>query len=128
VNLLGPFELVRRLVAPMLIRGRGLVVNISSDAAVSAYPRWGGYGASKAALDQLGRVLAAELEGSGVRVLSVDPGEMDTAMHAEAIPDADRSVLADPAEVARRIVAMAKDADRAPNGARIEAQRWEVRA
>jgi NAD(P)-dependent dehydrogenase (short-subunit alcohol dehydrogenase family) len=78
---------------------------VTSDAATTPYPGWGAYGASKAALEQLGRIWAAELEGCGVRFLTVDPGEMDTVMHAEAMPDADRTQLADPARVAEKIMA-----------------------
>src|SRR2546421_727847 len=81
-------------------RGSGLIVHVSSDAAVAAYPRWGAYGVSKAALDHLNRIWAAELQQAGVRFLSVDPGEMDTAMHAQAMPEADRSQLAQPEAVA----------------------------
>jgi NAD(P)-dependent dehydrogenase (short-subunit alcohol dehydrogenase family) len=103
-NLVGPFRLTRALVGNLVLRGAGLVVHVSSDAAVSGYARWGTYGVSKAALDQLGRVWAAELEGTGVEVLGVDPGEMDTRMHADALPDADRSTLAQPATVAARLV------------------------
>jgi NAD(P)-dependent dehydrogenase (short-subunit alcohol dehydrogenase family) len=104
------------------------VVNLSSDAAVEPYPTWGAYGASKAALDQLSRVWAAELAEHGVRVLAIDPGEMDTRMHAEAIPDADRSSLADPADVAARIVAVIAAEDRlAPTGTRLVAPHFEVR-
>jgi NAD(P)-dependent dehydrogenase (short-subunit alcohol dehydrogenase family) len=99
-----------------------VIVHISSDAAVEAYPAWGGYGASKAALEHMSRTWAAEL--AGVRVLSVDPGEMDTAMHAAAIPDADRSALADPRVVARRTAAMIADPARAPSGARLAAASW----
>ena len=88
----------------MALRGRGLVVHVTSDAGTTPYPRWGAYGVSKAALDHLGRIWDAELGELGVRFLTVDPGEMDTAMHAEAMPEADRSLLARPAEVARRIV------------------------
>ena len=77
----------------MRARGDGLIVNVTSDAAVQAYPTWGGYGASKAALEQLSRVLAAELEGSGVRVYGVDPGDMNTQMHREAEPGVDLSHL-----------------------------------
>jgi len=102
----------------MALRRRGLVVHVSSDAAVSAYPRWGAYGVSKAALDHLSRSWAAELEEHGVRVLSVDPGEMDTRMHADAIPDANRAELADPARVAARIVARVAGNETA-NGARV---------
>ena len=66
-----------------------MVVHLTSDAAVSAYPRWGAYGVSKVALEHLGRIWAAELEGTGVRFFNVDPGDMDTKMHSDAIPDAD---------------------------------------
>jgi NAD(P)-dependent dehydrogenase (short-subunit alcohol dehydrogenase family) len=124
VNLVGPFRLTKALVGPMLLRGRGLVVHLSSDAAVAAYPRWGAYGSSKAALDHLARIWAAELDGTGVRFLGVDPGEMDTAMHAEAMPDADRTSLARPDTVARKIAQMIAD-DSIPNGARLEASAWE---
>ncbi|MFN3199460.1 MAG: SDR family NAD(P)-dependent oxidoreductase [Bradymonadia bacterium] len=103
-NLVGPFRLTKQLLGPMITRGQGVVVNISSDAAVEAYPTWGAYGASKAALDHLTRIWAEELRAHGVRLLAVDPGEMNTQMHAEAIPDADPSSLADPADVARGIL------------------------
>ena len=120
VNLVGPFRLTKAVAGSMVLRGAGTIVNVSSDAAVEAYPRWGAYGASKAALDHLGRIWAAELEGTGVRVLTVDPGEMDTRMHADAMPDADRTLLADPARVAARIVALL--ASGAPaSGARVAA-------
>jgi NAD(P)-dependent dehydrogenase (short-subunit alcohol dehydrogenase family) len=126
VNVLGPFRLTRALLGGMLLRESGFVVAISSDASVEAYPRWGGYGASKAALDHLVRVWAAELEGTGVRMISVDPGEMDTQMHADAIPDADRSTLADPVQVAARIVAMLERPPR--SGARVTASQAEEAA
>src|SRR4051794_34065210 len=100
VNLVGPFRLTKALAGPMVLRGRGLVVNVSSDAAVEPYPRWGAYGASKAALDHLTRIWAAELAGTGVRALAVDPGEMNTLMHAQAMPEADPALVADPARVA----------------------------
>jgi NAD(P)-dependent dehydrogenase (short-subunit alcohol dehydrogenase family) len=102
----------------MAMRGRGLIVHVSSDAAVAAYPRWGAYGVSKAALDHLSRSWAAELAELGVRVLAVDPGEMDTAMHADAMPDADRAQLARPQAVARRLVALVVEQG-FENGARV---------
>ncbi len=104
VNVLGPQRLTRALLGPMRRAGKGWVLTISSDAAVEAYGGWGAYGASKAALDHLTRVLAAELEGTGIRTLAIDPGEMDTAMHAAAMPDADRDALERPGDVARRIL------------------------
>src|SRR5437763_16337042 len=119
VNLVGPFRLTKAVAGPMLLRGRGTIVNVTSDAATEPYERWGAYGASKAALEQLGRVWAAELAGTGVRVLTVDPGEMDTRMHADAIPDANRAELADPTRVAAEIVALL-EADPGPAaGARV---------
>lgn len=106
-NLLGPFRLAKALLGPMRLRGFGIVANISSDAAVEAYPTWGAYGVSKAALDHLSRIWSAELgeQGvGGVRVFSVDPGEMDTQMHAAAIPDADPTSLQRPEDVARMLL------------------------
>lgn len=126
-NLVGPFRLTKILAGAMALRGEGTLVHISSDAAVEPYPRWGAYGISKAAQDHLSRILAAELSGTGVRVLAVDPGEMDTKMHADAIPEADRATLQRPADVAARIVQMIEDDARAPSGARLAAPSWEVR-
>lgn len=105
VNVLGPFRLTKAIAGSMVLRGGGTVVNVTSDAGTQAYPTWGAYGASKAALQQLARIWAAELDGTGVQVLTVDPGEMDTLMHAQAMPDADRSQLAAPAHVAESILA-----------------------
>jgi NAD(P)-dependent dehydrogenase (short-subunit alcohol dehydrogenase family) len=119
VNLVGPFRLTKALAGPMVLRGRGTIVNVTSDAAVETYPRWGAYGASKAALEQLGRVWAAELAGTGVRLLTVDPGEMDTEMHAAAVPDADRAALGRPARVAARVLAVIRDGAAVESGARV---------
>jgi len=124
VNLLGPFRLTKILAGAMALRKSGTVVHISSDAAVSAYPNWGSYGVSKAALDHLSRSWAAELLDTGVRVLSVDPGEMDTVMHAAAIPEADPKTLTQPAVIAARILDMV--ARPAASGARLSAPDWQV--
>ena len=90
VNTLAPLALIRETL-PLLIRSQGLVVNISSDAAVGGYPGWGVYGASKAALDLVSKTLAAELRDRGVSVVSVDPGDMRTKMHQDAYPGQDIS-------------------------------------
>ncbi len=90
VNLLAPIGLLQEAL-PLLKRSHGLVVNISSDAAVGGYPGWGGYGASKAALDLASLTLAHELKGEGVAVVSVDPGDMRTQMHQDAYPGEDIS-------------------------------------
>jgi NAD(P)-dependent dehydrogenase (short-subunit alcohol dehydrogenase family) len=121
VNLVGPFRLGKIVAGAMALRGEGLIVHVSSDAAVAAYPRWGAYGVSKAALDHLGRIWAAEMEGTGVRFLTVDPGEMDTRMHAQAMPEADPRALARPAAVAEKVVAMIRSAETVASGARLEA-------
>ena len=70
---------------------RGLIVNVTSDAALAAYPGWGAYGASKAALELITRTLAVELRGVGVSAVVVDPGDMRTQMHQAAYPDEDIS-------------------------------------
>jgi len=107
-NLLGPFRLTRALLGALgasAREGRGAaVLNISSDAAVNAYEGWGAYGASKAALAHMSRIWDAELHGEGVRVLALDPGDMDTELHALAVPDADPATLKRPADAARELV------------------------
>jgi NAD(P)-dependent dehydrogenase (short-subunit alcohol dehydrogenase family) len=99
VNLAAPLHLIQHAL-PLLARSGGTIVNVSSDAAVEAYPGWGGYGATKAALEHLSRVLAGEIAGRGVSVLVVDPGDMATDLHRAAVPDADPTPLADPNTVA----------------------------
>lgn len=121
VNVVGPLRLTKLLAGAMVLRGRGLVVQVTSDASIAAYPGWGAYGASKAALDHMGRILGAELEGTGVRVVTVDPGEMRTRMHADAIPDADPATLLDPAVVADRVLRLIARVEELPSGARVEA-------
>lgn len=109
-NLLGPFRLTKALLGALGASARdgrpALVINISSDAAVSAYPGWGAYGASKAALSHLSRIWHEELREHGVRVITIDPGDMDTPLHALAVPDADPATLKRPAQAAREIVAL----------------------
>jgi NAD(P)-dependent dehydrogenase (short-subunit alcohol dehydrogenase family) len=104
VNLVAPLRLIQHVVPAMRVRREGLIVNVTSDAGVEAYPTWGGYGASKAALEHLSRVLANELEGTGIRVYIVDPGDMDTAMHRAAEPGVDLSHLPTPDRVAPAFV------------------------
>jgi NAD(P)-dependent dehydrogenase (short-subunit alcohol dehydrogenase family) len=118
VNLYAPLRLTQAVLGSMLLRGSGLIVNVSSDAAVNGYPGWGAYSVAKAGLDALTRVWAAELEGTGVSILSVDPGDMDTEMHRAAIPDADPASLGRPEEVAEAFVRIVAAP---PPGPRIEA-------
>ena len=90
VNAGAPIALIQ-LALPLLSARRGLIVNITSDAANGAYPGWGPYGASKAALELLTRTLASEVRDQGVSAVLVDPGDMRTAMHQEAFPSEDIS-------------------------------------
>jgi len=107
-NLLGPFRLTKAVLGALAgsaREGRGAVVlNVSSDAAVNAYPTWGAYGASKAALHHLTRVWDEELGAHGVHFLSIDPGDMDTPLHAVAIPDADPATLKRPDTAAAELI------------------------
>jgi NAD(P)-dependent dehydrogenase (short-subunit alcohol dehydrogenase family) len=107
-NLVGPFRLTKALLGALSAsarEGRGAVVlNVSSDAATTPYPLWGAYGASKAALRHLSAIWDAELASQGIRFLSIDPGDMDTPLHAAAVPDADRSTLKDPTVAARELL------------------------
>ncbi len=90
INLIAPLELVREAL-PVLKASGGLVVNVSSDAALGGYEGWGGYGASKAALDLVSLTLSNELRPAGIGVVSVDPGDLNTEMHQAAYPGVDIS-------------------------------------
>lgn len=104
VNVFAPIHLMQHALKLMARSQQGTIVNVTSDAGVEAYPGWGGYGATKAALEHVSRVLAAELEGRSTRVLVFDPGDMNTAMHRDAVPDADPAQLRDPADSARALL------------------------
>ncbi|MEU8223330.1 SDR family oxidoreductase [Kribbella sp. NPDC048915] len=96
VDVLAPIALTQALL-PALTASSGVVVNISSDAAVEAYETWGGYGSAKAALDHATRILGAEHPALGV--YAVDPGDLRTAMHQAAFPDEDISDRPEPVTV-----------------------------
>ncbi len=103
VNVVAPVALAG-LLLPQLRERRGRIANITSDAAVEAYETWGGYGSSKAALDHASRVLAAE--EPFVRVLSLDPGDLRTALHQAAFPGEDISDRPEPASVVPRLLTL----------------------
>jgi NAD(P)-dependent dehydrogenase (short-subunit alcohol dehydrogenase family) len=104
VNAVAPLALVQAAL-PLLRRSSdGRIINVTSDAAVEAYDGWGGYGSSKAALDQLSAVLAAE--EAGVRVWAVDPGDLRTRMHQEAFPGEDISDRPEPETVVPALLAL----------------------
>lgn len=107
-NVLGPFRLTKALLGALSASARegrpALVINISSDAAITPYAKWGAYGASKAALRHMTEIWNQELSVEGVRFLSFDPGDMDTPMHALAVPDADRMTLKTAEAAARELI------------------------
>jgi len=113
-NLVAPFRLTRALLGVLAAatreRGVAIVVNVSSDAAINPYANWGAYGASKAALAHLTRIWQEELAGEGIRFINFDPGDMDTPLHALAVPDADPHSLRRPEDAARELVALIDDA------------------
>src|SRR5436190_14636561 len=106
-NVLGPFRLTKALLGSLASsarEGRGAVVlNVSSDAALNPYPRWGAYGSTKAALHHLTRIWNEELAAQGIAFLSLDPGDMDTPLHALAVPEADPATLKHPEVAAREL-------------------------
>ncbi len=126
-NLLGPFRLTKAMLGMLAAAARqhvdrvagatagaagvtslvqALVVNVSSDAAVTPYAGWGAYSASKAALAHLSRVWSEELRAHGIAALSFDPGDMDTPLHALAVPDADPTLLKRPRDAAAELLAV----------------------
>lgn len=121
VNTVGPFLVTRQVLAAMLQRGAGSVINVTSEAGAVGYAGWGAYGVSKFALEGLTETWAAEVAETGVRVNMVDPGEMDTVMHALAVPDCDYE-LARPEDVTEVFMYLAADDSRSVNGQRFEAQ------
>ncbi len=106
VNALAPLALVQRAL-PVLRERLGVVVNITSDAAVEPYEGWGGYGSSKAALEQVANVLAAE--EPRVHVYTFDPGDMRTQMHQEAFPGEDISDRPEPETVVPALLRLLRD-------------------
>jgi len=110
-NLVGPFRLTKALLGALAQaarerrRAHPVVVHVTSDAGFAPYANWGAYGASKAAVAHLSRIWAAELALHGVRSIDIDPGDMDTPLHALALPDADPTTLKRPADAAREVLA-----------------------
>lgn len=121
VNAVGPFLVTRRVIPGMLQNDSGSIINITSEAGHTGYAGWGAYGISKFAVEGMTETWADEVSESAVRVNMVDPGEMDTEMHALAVPDCDYE-LADPGEILDVFFYLASDASKGVNGKRFQAQ------
>lgn len=120
-NLVGPFLMIKKIL-PALIENGGSIINVTSDAGTIGYPGWGAYGISKFGIEGMSQTWAAELEGSGVRINYVDPGNMNTAMHRAAEPDEDPTQWANPEDVTEVFIYLGSDKSRKVNGKRFKAQ------
>jgi NAD(P)-dependent dehydrogenase (short-subunit alcohol dehydrogenase family) len=120
-NLVAPFLMIKKAL-PAMIENAGSIINVTSDAGAIGYPGWGVYGISKFGIEGMSQTWAAELEGSGVRVNYVDPGNMNTAMHRAAEPDEDPTQWANPADVTGVFIYLASDDSKNVNGKRFRAQ------
>lgn len=123
VNTIGPFLVTRRVIANMLGHGQGSIINLTSAAGSVGYAGWGAYGISKFALEGLTETWADEIQETGIRVNMVDPGEMDTDMHALAVPDCDYE-LANPNDVIDVFLYLASEEAKGVNGQRLLAQEF----
>ena len=112
VNVFAPLALIQEVHARDALRDGGCIINVTSDAAVEPYEGWGGYGSSKAALEQLTAILAAEVPSA--RVYRVDPGDMQTQMQQEAYPGEDISDRPPPEDSVPGIIALIESG--APSG------------
>ncbi|WP_404333159.1 SDR family NAD(P)-dependent oxidoreductase [Mesobacillus maritimus] len=121
VNAVSPFLLSRRVLPGMLQRNEGSIINVTSEAGHTGYAGWGAYGISKFAVEGLTQTWADELSETNIRINMVDPGEMDTEMHALAVPDCDYP-LAKPEDVIDVFLYLASETSTGINGQRFEAQ------
>lgn len=128
VNLHGTF-IATRAVLPRMAEARdGVVINVSSGAAIPPRDRWGAYAVSKAAVETLTLNLAHEMAGTGVRANIVDPGAMRTPMRADAYPEEDPAEVKPPSDATDVFVWLASDAARDVTGRRFRADRWRAEA
>jgi NAD(P)-dependent dehydrogenase (short-subunit alcohol dehydrogenase family) len=125
VNSISPFLVTRRVLPSMLVNNEGSVINVTSEAGHVGYAGWGAYGISKFAVEGMTETWADELKSTNIRINMVDPGEMDTEMHALAVPDCNYE-LADPNEVVDVFLYLASDASKGVNGQRLEAQTFKM--
>ncbi|MED3550643.1 SDR family oxidoreductase [Cytobacillus praedii] len=123
VNVMNPFLVTKRVLPGMLIRNKGRIFNLTSEAGKTGFAEWGAYGISKFAVEGLTQTWADELQDTGVSISMVDPGEMDTEMHRVAVPECDYE-LGDPNEVSKVFVTLALDETIDLNGKRFEAQSY----
>jgi NAD(P)-dependent dehydrogenase (short-subunit alcohol dehydrogenase family) len=122
VNTSSLFYVTRPLIAHLVALGRGSIINVSSSVGRKGKANWGAYAVSKFGLEGFTQVLAAELEGTGVRVTSVNPGATRTDMRAAAYPDEDPFTLPAPEDIAEIFIQLASDQSRSITGQTFEAR------
>jgi NAD(P)-dependent dehydrogenase (short-subunit alcohol dehydrogenase family) len=123
VNAFSPFLVTRRVLPGMLQRNNGSIINVTSEAGSTGYAGWGAYGISKFALEGLTETWADELQGTNIKVNMVDPGEMDTQMHALAVPECDYP-LAEPETLTDVFLYLGSKKSDGVTGLRFEAQQF----
>jgi NAD(P)-dependent dehydrogenase (short-subunit alcohol dehydrogenase family) len=119
VNYLGAFKLISVFLPSMLARRSGIIVNITSDVAAHPEAGWGAYAASKAALECMTKILAKELDGFRIRVNLYDPGDMNTKLHKQALPEDDPSSLLSPEKSAEALLRILLNEDVTSSGKRL---------
>ncbi|WP_088034029.1 SDR family NAD(P)-dependent oxidoreductase [Evansella clarkii] len=125
VNTIGPFLITKRVLAGMLSRGAGSIINVTSEAGNTGYSGWGTYGISKFALEGMTETWADEVQDTGVRINMVDPGEMDTEMHDLAVPDCDYEI-GEPEDAVDVFIYLASEESSKVNGQRFQAQEFAL--
>ncbi|MBD1382265.1 SDR family NAD(P)-dependent oxidoreductase [Metabacillus arenae] len=125
VNAVNPFLVTKRVLPGMLVRNKGSIINITSEAGRTGFAEWGAYGLSKFAVEGLTQTWADELSETAIRINMVDPGEMDTDMHEKAVPDCDYE-LANPNDVVDIFLYLASDESKHVHGQRFEAQSFSL--
>lgn len=126
VNAVSPFLVTKRILPGMILRDKGSIINVTSEAGFTGFAGWGAYGISKFALEGLTETWADELNETSIRVNMVDPGEMDTEMHRLAVPDCDY-MLAEPKDVVDVFLYLASDSSKHVTGQRFKAQEYAGR-
>jgi len=125
-NVTGPLLVTQAVLPHLLAQGRGVIINVTSDAGQSGFAGWGGYGATKAALELITESLAAELEGTGIRVNAVNPGDLKTEMHQLAFPGEDISDRLDPFTVTDVFVWLASTEAQKISGQRFDSPSFQA--
>ncbi|WP_102028835.1 SDR family NAD(P)-dependent oxidoreductase [Salirhabdus sp. Marseille-P4669] len=123
VNTISPFMVTKQVLPIMLERNEGSIINVTSEAGNTGYAGWGAYGISKFGVEGLTETWADELSDTNIRINMVDPGEMDTEMHALAVPDCDYE-LANPDDLVHVFLYLASKQSEGITGQRLEAQRF----